>query len=78
MPVKATLVSCADKAPIPNAQVDHLGEISRTHEDGTWASTVTGAGTLPVDVYHTGFKRAKFKLKPGEEGQTVCLAPDGS
>ena len=77
LPVKATLVSCADQKPIPNAQFDHLGDISRTHEDGTWSSTMSGSGTLAVDVYHAGFKRTKFALKPGEEGQTVCLTPDG-
>ncbi len=76
MPVKATLVSCADKTPIPNAQVDHLSEITRTHEDGTWSSTVSGSGALPVDIYHSGFKRQKFQLKPGEEGQTICLTPE--
>lgn len=76
MPVHATLVSCADQTPIPNAQVDHLGDITRTHEDGTWNSTVSGSGSLAVDVYHAGFKKGKFALKPGEQGQTICLTPD--
>lgn len=77
LPVKATLVNCADKAPIPDAQFERIGgDITRSHADGTWESTTVGNNDYAVEVHHAGFKNQKFKLKPGAEGQTICLTPE--
>lgn len=76
LPVKAAFVSCTDKAPIANAQVDRMGNISRTHADGTWDTTSIGQGSFPVEVIAKGYKTQKFDLKPGEQGNNVCLTPE--
>lgn len=75
LPVKATLVNCATKQPIPEAQFDRMGNISRTHADGTWETTTIGNGTFPVEVRKEGYKDDKFSLQPGEKGNVVCLVP---
>lgn len=76
LPVKATLVNCADKTPIAGAQFDRMGSVSRSHEDGTWEANTIGQGDYAVEVHKTGFKEQKFHLKPGEQGQTICMTPE--
>lgn len=78
LPVKATVVNCATKAPIADAQFDRMGNISRTGADGTWQTTAIGTGSLPVEVFKDGYKKDKFSLEPGAQGQTICLVPEGS
>jgi hypothetical protein len=76
LPVKATVVSCTTKQPIEGAQFDRMGNITRSNPDGTWESSTIGEGTFPVDVMKAGYKKEKFQLKPGQQGQVVCMTPE--
>jgi hypothetical protein len=69
-------VSCTDKTPIANAQVDRMGNISRSRADGTWDTTSIGSGSYPVDVIAKGYKKQEVDLKPGDQGNMVCLTPE--
>ena len=76
MPVKATFVSCTDHTPVASAQVERVGgNISRTRADGTWDTTSIGSGSLPVHVIAKGFEQQQVDLKPGPQGNEICLTP---